>query len=105
FVLKGVDGKIYTLADVRGRKGRPVVFICNHCVKASIDRVVAEAKAPREIGIGTIAIMPNDTEVYHAHSFDNMKAFATTHRFTFPYVIDETLSGIRRSARCTACFD
>jgi hypothetical protein len=28
---------------------------------ASIDRIVAEAKALREIGIGTIAIMPNDT--------------------------------------------
>jgi hypothetical protein len=34
--------------------------------------------------------MPNDTEAYHADSFDNMKAFATTHRFTFLYVIDET---------------
>jgi hypothetical protein len=55
--------KGYTLADVRGPKGTLVVFICNHCpyVKASIDRIVAEAKAMREIGIGTIAIMPNDT--------------------------------------------
>jgi hypothetical protein len=38
-------------------------------VKASIDRIVAEAKALREIGIGTIAIMPNDTETYHEDSF------------------------------------
>ena len=47
FALKGVDGKIYSLADVRGPKGTLVVFICNHCpyVKASIDRIVAEAKA------------------------------------------------------------
>ena len=38
FELKGVDGKSYTLADVRGPKGTVVVFICNHCpyVKASI---------------------------------------------------------------------
>ena len=38
FALKGVDGKTYTLADVRGPKGTLVVFICNHCpyVKASI---------------------------------------------------------------------
>ena len=66
FKLKGVDGKSYTLADVRGPKGTVVVFICNHCpyVKASIDRIVAEAKAMREIGIGTIAIMPNDTATY-----------------------------------------
>jgi peroxiredoxin len=31
FRLKGVDGKFYTLADVRGPKGTLVVFICNHC--------------------------------------------------------------------------
>ena len=66
FALKGVDGKSYTLSDVRGQNGTLVVFICNHCpyVKASIDRIVAEAKALREIGVGTIAIMPNDTESY-----------------------------------------
>jgi AhpC/TSA family len=46
FALKGVDGKTYTLADVRGPKGTLVFFICNHCpyVKASIGRIVAEAK-------------------------------------------------------------
>jgi len=90
FALKGVNGKTYTLADVRGPKGMLVVFICNHCpyVKASIDRIVVEAKALREIGIGAIAIMPNDTDAYRADSFDNMKTFAATHGFTFPYVID-----------------
>ena len=41
FSLRGVDGKTYSLADVRGSKGTLVVFICNHCpyVKASIDRM------------------------------------------------------------------
>jgi peroxiredoxin len=64
FALKGVDDKTYSLADGRGPKGTLVVFICNHCpyVKASIDRIVAEARALRDIGIGTIAIMPNDTQ-------------------------------------------
>ena len=63
FALKGIDGETYTLADVSGPKGTLVIFICNHCpyVKASIGRIVAEASALREIGIGTIAIMPNDT--------------------------------------------
>ncbi|MGA8695577.1 MAG: redoxin domain-containing protein [Xanthobacteraceae bacterium] len=89
FALKGIDGKTYSLSHVRGPKGTLVVFICNHCpyVKASIDRVVAEA-ALGEIGIGTIAIMPNDAESYPEDSFDNMKAFAAKHGFTFPYVID-----------------
>jgi hypothetical protein len=56
FALKGIDGKTYSLADVRGPKGTLVVFICNHCpyVKASIGRIVQEARALSEIGIGTI---------------------------------------------------
>src|SRR5271155_5601418 len=84
FALKGIDGKTYTLADVRGPKGTLVIFICNHCpyVKASIGRIVAEAGALCEIGIGTIAIMPNDTETYREDSFDNMKKFAAKHGFT-----------------------
>jgi peroxiredoxin len=107
FALKGVDDKIYTLADVRGPKGTLVVFICNHCpyVKASIDRIVAEAEALREIGIGTIAIMPNDTATYREDSFDYMKAFAAEHGFTFPYVIDATQDVARAyDAQCTPDF-
>jgi peroxiredoxin len=92
FALLAVDGKTYSLADVRGPRGTLVVFICNHCpyVKASIGRIVAEAKALRELGVGTIAIMPNDIETYPEDSFDNMKAFAARHGFTFPYAIDKT---------------
>src|SRR5258708_6781674 len=73
-------------------KGHASVFICNHCpyVKASIGRIVAEAKALREIGIGTVAVMPNDTEAYAADSFEKMKLFSAQHGFTFPYVIDTT---------------
>ena len=107
FALKGVDGKTYSFADVRGPKGTLVVFICNHCpyVKASIDRIVAEAKALDEIGIGTIAIMPNDARVYREDSFDNMKGFAAKHGFTFPYVIDETQDVARAyDAQCTPDF-
>jgi peroxiredoxin len=107
FKLKGVDGKSYTLADVRGPKGTLVVFICNHCphVRASIDRIVAEAQAMRDIGIGTIAIMPNDTATYREDCFENMKAFAEKHGFTFPYVIDETEEVARvYDAQCTPDF-
>jgi len=107
FALKGVDGKTYSLADVRGPKGTLVVFLCNHCpyVKASIDRIVAEAKALRDIGIGTIAIMPNDTKTYPEDSLDKMKEFSGRHGFTFPYVIDE-MQEIARSydAQCTPDF-
>jgi len=107
FALKGIDGKTYSLADVRGPKGTLVVFISNHCpyVKASINRIVAEAKSLREIGVGTIAIMPNDTKTYREDSFDDMKAFAAKHGFTFPYVIDETQKVARAyDAQCTPDF-
>jgi peroxiredoxin len=107
FALSGIDGKTYSLGQVRGPKGTVVVFICNHCpyVKASINRIVAEANALREIGIGTIAIMPNDAETYPEDSFDNMKAFAAGHGFTFPYVIDITQEVARAyEAQCTPDF-
>jgi peroxiredoxin len=100
FALQGIDGKNYSFANIRGPKGTLVAFICNHCpyVKASISRIVADADALRQIGIGTIAIMPNDSEVYPEDSFDNMKAFAARHGFTFPYVIDTTQE-VARAAR------
>ena len=107
FALPGIDGKTYSLAEVRGPKGTLVVFLCNHCpyVKASINRIVAEVNALRGIGIGTIAIMPNDAEAYPEDSFDNMKAFAARHDFTFPYVIDTNQEVARAyDAQCTPDF-
>jgi peroxiredoxin len=107
FALTGVDGKTHSLADVRGPKGTLVVFICNHCpyVKSSVGRIVHEAKALGELGIATIAIMPNDTAAYREDSFDNMKAFAANHGFAFPYVIDKTQAVARAyDAKCTPDF-
>src|SRR5262249_8696117 len=107
FALKGTDGKIYSLAEIRGPKGTLVVFICNHCpyVKASINRIVAEANALRGMGIGTIAIMPNDTDAYPEDSFDKMRTFAARHAFSFPYVIDTTQEVARAyDAQCTPDF-
>ncbi|HEY7242556.1 MAG TPA: thioredoxin family protein [Xanthobacteraceae bacterium] len=107
FALRGVDGKTHTLADVRGGNGTLIAFICNHCpyVRAVIGRMVDEANALRRIGIGTIAIMPNDTDAYPEDSFDNMKAFAAKHRFNFPYVIDSTQEVAKAyGAQCTPDF-
>ncbi len=90
-----------------GPNGTLIVFVCNHCpyVKASIDRIVAEARALREIGIGTIAIMPNDTDAYPEDSLENMKRFSAQHDFAFPYVIDRTQDVARAyGAQCTPDF-
>jgi peroxiredoxin len=107
FALKGVDGKTWRLADVRGPKGTLVIFLCNHCpyVKSSIGRIATEAKALSAIGIGTIGIMSNDTDAYTEDSFDSMKAFAEKHALPFPYVIDETQDVARAyGAQCTPDF-
>jgi len=107
FALPATDGRSYRFADIAGRNGTVVVFICNHCpyLKASIDRIVAEARALGDIGIGTIAIMPNDTETYAEDSFEKMKLFSAKHSFTFPYVIDETQEVARAyNAQCTPDF-
>jgi len=107
FILEGIDGKTYRLADVKGPKGALVMFICNHCpyVRAIVDRLVRDAKGLQENGIGVIAIMANDTAAYPEDSFDNMKKFAKTHGFTFPYVIDKTQEVARAyGAVCTPDF-
>lgn len=107
FNLEGVDGKRYGLADVRGAEGTLVMFICNHCpyVHAVIDRVVRDVAALKDLGIGAVAIMSNDTEAYPQDSFDNMKGFARQHHFNFPYLIDPTQEVARAyDAVCTPDF-
>lgn len=107
FDLEGIDGRRYRLADVRGRNGTLIMFICNHCpyVKAAIGRIVEDAAALQARGIGVAAVMPNDTEAYPADSFDNMKRFAAEHRFPFPYLIDRTQEVARAyDAVCTPDF-
>ena len=107
FYLKGTDGKFYTLADVRGPKGLVVMFICNHCpfVRAIANKLTQDTRALAEIGIGSVAIMANDTDGYPDDSFDNMIAFKQKHSFLFPYLIDETQAVAKAyDAVCTPDF-
>ena len=92
FDLPGVDGRRYTLADVRGRNGLLVMFICNHCpyVKAVRERIVRDCRDLTPLGIGAIAISANDPTDYPEDSFDNMRRVAVECSFPFPYVLDET---------------
>lgn len=104
FSLMGVDGKTYALDDIRGPNGTLVAFLCNHCpfVKAIADRLVRDVTQLKATGIGAIAVMSNDTQIYPADSFDHMKTFAAQYGFTFPYVIDETQEVARAwGAVCT----
>jgi len=92
FSLRGVDGRIWTLANSRGENGLLVMFICNHCpyVKAVLDRIIRDARELQCFGINSIAVMSNDPTDYPEDSFENMRRIAEEMRFPFPYVRDET---------------
>lgn len=92
FRLRGVDGRTWTLNDVRGKNGLLVMFICNHCpyVKAVRDRILRDARELNQYHIHSVAIMSNDPTDYAEDSFDNMKKVAAEFKFPFPYLYDET---------------
>ena len=107
FTLPATDGKTYSLADVAGENGTLVMFICNHCpyVMAVIDRIVRDAEELQGLGIGVVAISANDVATYPQDAPDKMVELATKHRFTFPYLYDESQEVARAyDAVCTPDF-
>jgi peroxiredoxin len=107
FTLPATDGKTYSLEALRGETGTLVMFICNHCpyVKAVIDRIVRDVNELRPLGVGAVAISSNDVAHYPEDSFVNMKRFAEAHRFSFPYLYDESQDVARAyDAVCTPDF-
>jgi peroxiredoxin len=92
FSLLGTDGKAHGLSDLAGPKGTLIVFMCNHCpyVRAIAGRLAAEARELQKLGIGVAGINANDPSAYPEDSYENMKAFAQEHGFTFPYLVDPT---------------
>ncbi|NKW72219.1 thioredoxin family protein [Rhodobacteraceae bacterium R_SAG10] len=107
FALPATDGKIWSLADVRGDAGALIMFICNHCpyVLAVLDRIRRDAADLQAIGIGVAAICANDANAYPADSFTKMGEMAEQQGFTFPYLHDEDQSVARAyNAACTPDF-
>lgn len=91
FNLKNVDGKMYSLKDIKASKGYVVIFTCNHCPfsKAYEDRIIAIDKKYKSQGFPVVAINPNDPAVNEEDSFEKMKERAKQKKFTFPYLFDE----------------
>ena len=107
FKLKGTDSKIHNLEDHLGKNGFLVMFICNHCpyVKAVIKDIVSDCRLMEKEGLKSIAIMSNDTKNYPEDSFENMISFSKKHKFTFPYLLDETQEVAKKyGAVCTPDF-
>ena len=91
FTLPGVDGRSWSCAEAAGPQGVVVMFICNHCpyVKAIRERLVADVRELKALGINAIAIQSNDVVSYPDDSFERMKEVAAEFDFPFPYVLDE----------------
>lgn len=107
FSLPGIDGQIWTPSRAMGPRGLLVMFICNHCpyVQAIAARLASDCQELSDLGIGSIAVMSNDAAQYPEDSFENMKVFASNHRFPFPYVIDDSQAVARAyDAVCTPDF-
>lgn len=107
FTLPDADGHPCSRADVMGSAGLLVVFACNHCpfvlhlAKALGD--MARELAP--LGIGTVAVNPNDTERYPQDGPEAMKSFAAEQGWDFPYLIDASQeTALAYGAACTPDF-
>jgi peroxiredoxin len=92
FNLLGVDGKSWSLADVRGPNGTLVMFICNHCpyVKAIRPRLVRDLTELKALGVNAVGVMSNDPTDYPEDGFEHMQAIAKEFNFPFPYLVDGT---------------
>ena len=91
FSLKGVDGKMHSLAEQSDAKGYIVIFTCNHCPFAKMyeDRIIALQSKFGPKGYPVIAINPNDPAAEPADSFEKMKERAKEKGFNFQYLFDK----------------
>lgn len=94
FKLKNVDGKLLSMADNKAAKGFIVVFTCNTCpyAQAYESRIIDLHKKFAPQGYPVVAINPNDPAVAPGDSFEKMQARATSKKYPFPYLFDETQS-------------
>lgn len=107
FSLPTPEGVELTPSDLVGPNGLLVVFASNHCpfVIHLADALGKFADELQELGIGTVAIMPNDWSKYPADAPALMPAFAAAHGWNFPYLVDETQEVAKAySAACTPDF-
>lgn len=99
FALKGVDGRIYSLADFAASPILAVVFISNHCpasqlYEARIKQIVTDYAGK---GVKVVAIAPNGPQAVAPRelnysdvddSFESMVIHAEHRQFNFLYLYD-----------------
>ena len=115
FHLKGVDGKMYSLADFPASKAPVlmVVFLSNHCPysHAAETRLIPLAKEFSGQGLAVVAINPNSpegvavTELGYSKyndSYEEMILYAKDAGFPFPYVYDGDTQQTAKDYGCLA---
>lgn len=87
-----VTGRQRSIAELAGRHGLLVMFICRHC--PFVQHIQAElAKIGRDYegrGLGIVAISSNDADTYPDDGPPSLKEQAQELGFAFPYLYDET---------------
>lgn len=113
FHLKGVDGKMYSLADFQDAPVLMVVFLSNHCPysHAAETRLIPLAKEFAAQGLAVVAINPNNPEGVdvgelgyskYNDSYPEMILYAKEQGFPFPYVYDGDTQTTARAYGCLA---
>ena len=97
FTLKGVDGKMHSLADYADRKAVVVIVSCNHCptVIQYEDRMIQIQKDYAGKGVQLIVINGNETDGHPTDNFAQMVQRAKERGFDFPYLRDDTQEVVR----------
>ncbi|QKJ33120.1 redoxin family protein [Mucilaginibacter mali] len=99
FYLRGVNGKMYSLASFKSAKVLVVIFMCNHCPtsQAYEERVIKLTNDYAGKGVRVVAINPNNPKALRldelgysdvGDSFADMKIRARDKHFNFPYLYD-----------------
>ena len=113
FALPGIDGRTYKLSDFAGPDVLMVLFTSNHCPTShSIERRLQKLRDDlKGRSFGLVAINPNHPEgltlnelgygIYH-DSFEDMKPYAASLGWDFPYLYDGEKQLIARAYGCLA---
>lgn len=96
FQLKNVDGKMYSLKDVKDANGKEakgyiVTFTCNTCPFAQLyeDRLIQLHNKMAPQGYPVVAIQPNDPAVQPGDSYEKMQQRAKENKYPFVYLFDD----------------
>ncbi|WP_457652033.1 thioredoxin family protein [Rhodocaloribacter sp.] len=88
--MTDVSGRTITLAEAAGENGLLVLFTANGCpwVKAWEDRYLSAAEAAKALGVGVIAVNPNEAGRARGDGLDDMKKHAEARGYPFYYALD-----------------